>query len=524
MGLMALHILKQGNIPVFFYGQGYMGSLEAILAAPLFGIFGPSYFTLRFGLVLLYALFLLNMYLLTSILYTKRLALFTLLLLCFGSESMLTLQLMATGGHPDMFFFASLLLLYALLLARSAGDMPLRRKQWARILAYSGWGLLAGLALWTDPLLIPYVCASAWLLWRFCHREMRAPVVLGLLLCLVLPLIPVIIYNVSVPITLSTIAFFGAAFWVHGTTLAVAPPLTRIAGTLFVSLPRASGGNVLCSIPHTWPLFTPQNAHAIPCIIVNGLWGVGILVLMLITAALSFVAYRGLRRIRRLQPWTTEQQQEAAGFFAQMLLIGSTLFIVLVYTGSSSAGLSPWTSTRYLICVPIALPAALWPLWRAGAAIKRKLLVYCLKILSVVLLVAVFLSFALGWFHTLQLIPVAQANLRQDADLINTLLNRGITHMYTDYWTCGRIAFESQERIICSVVDEQLQPGVNRYPPYAAIVKADIQASWVFPLGLAQIRTFEQTMQKSGKTYLSFTRDGYVIYMPITSTTSSPDG
>lgn len=524
VGLMALHILRQGKIPVFFYGQGYIGSLEAILAAPLFGFFGPSYFTLRFGLVLLYTLFMLNMYLLTSILFTKRLALFTLLLLCFGSETMLTLQLTAIGGHPDMFFFASLLPLYALLLARSASDMPLRREHWARILAYAGWGLLAGLALWTDPLLIPYVCASGWLLWRFCHREMRSPVVLVLLLGLVLPLIPVIIYNISVPITLSTIAFFGAAFWVHGMTLEVAPPLMRVAGTLFVALPRTSGGNVLCSIPHTWPLFTPQKTYAIPCIIMNGLWGVGVLVLMLITAALAFVAYRRLRRARRLQPWTTEQQREAAGFFAQLLLIGSTLFIVLVYTSSSSAGLTPWTSTRYLISVPIALPAVLWPLWRAGAAIKRKLLAYCLKMLSAALLVAVFLSFALGWFHTLQLIPVAQANLRQDADLINTLLNRGITHMYTDYWTCGRIAFESQERIICSVVDERLQPGVNRYPPYTAIVKADTQASWVFPLGLAQIHTFEQTMQKSGKTYLSFTRDDYVIFIPITSTTPSHGG
>ena len=31
MGLMALHIVNQGKIPLFFYGQGYVGSLEPSL-------------------------------------------------------------------------------------------------------------------------------------------------------------------------------------------------------------------------------------------------------------------------------------------------------------------------------------------------------------------------------------------------------------------------------------------------------------------------------------------------------------
>ncbi len=517
MGLMALHILKQGEIPVFFYGQGYMGSLEAILAAPLFGFFGPSLFTLRIWLVLLYALFLLNIYLLTSLLYSKRLALFTLLLLCFGSDTLLSFQLSAIGGYPEIPFFGSLLLLYALMLARSAGEKPVERK--ARVLSYAGWGLLAGLALWIEPLLIPYVCLSGWVVWRFCRREMRALAVLAMLLCLALPLIPVVAYNVSVPIERSTISFFGAAFWVHGTTLEAAPPLMRLVGTVFVALPRASGGTVVCGVPYgSWPLFPSQNASAIPCTIVTGLWGAGFLVLMLIAAALALVDLRKLQRARRQQPWTAEQQREACGYFTQLMLIGSTLLLLVVYTGSSAAGLAPWSTSRYLTGVLIALPAVLWPLWRAGATIKRKLLAYSLKALSVALLLAVLLSFAFGWFHTLQSIPAAQTQIRQDADLINTLLSRGIRHMYTDYWTCDRIAFESEERIICSVVDEQLQPGVNRYPPYTALVRSDVHASWVFPLGSPQSHTFEQALQKAGEAISSFTHDGYVIYTPVAST------
>src|SRR5205085_12150170 len=62
MGLMALHVAYRGEMPVFFYGQGYMGSLEAYLAAPLFQLFGSAAFMLRLGLLLLYLLFLANLF------------------------------------------------------------------------------------------------------------------------------------------------------------------------------------------------------------------------------------------------------------------------------------------------------------------------------------------------------------------------------------------------------------------------------------------------------------------------------
>src|SRR6266568_4507837 len=66
MGLMALHIAYRGEHPIFFYGQGYMGSFEAYFAALLFRLFGTSLFTLRLGLVIIFALFLVSIYLLTS--------------------------------------------------------------------------------------------------------------------------------------------------------------------------------------------------------------------------------------------------------------------------------------------------------------------------------------------------------------------------------------------------------------------------------------------------------------------------
>ena len=520
MGLMALHLVNQGKIPLFFYGQGYVGSLEAILASPLFLLFGPSHFTLRLGSVFLYALFLLNMYLLTSIIYSKPLALFTLLVLSFGSESVLSLQLSATGGHPDMLFVGSLLLLYALLLARSASEAPLEQGRRRRILAYTGWGLLAGLALWIDPLLFPYVVSSGWLLWRFCRREILGTVALCMLFVFILSLVPGLLYNFTVPITSGTFSFLGAAYWSQGTALQFAPLLIRIAGTLFVALPRVTGGTVVCNVPPAsgLSLFTPQHNPAAPCNIVQILWGIGFLTLMLTTAVMAYTSYRVLRRAERLQAWTPEERREAIGYFTQLMLVVSPLLILIVYATTSSAGLDPWYSARYLTSTLIALPAVLWPIWRAGTNLKPKRLASSIKVLSALLLLVIFLFFTVGWVQTLNLIPAAQDAKRQEADLIQALLNRGITHIYTDYWTCDRIAFESTERIICSVVDEQLQPGVNRYTPYTTIVNADSHASWVFPVGSPQARAFEQNMQKSGETNPSFIQDGYIIFMPITPT------
>ena len=70
--LMALHIAYRGEHPIFFYGQNYMGAFEAYLGAPFFRLFGASVFTMRLALLPLYVIFLLCMYFITSLLYTKN--------------------------------------------------------------------------------------------------------------------------------------------------------------------------------------------------------------------------------------------------------------------------------------------------------------------------------------------------------------------------------------------------------------------------------------------------------------------
>lgn len=56
IALMAMHALS-GKFYTFYWGQAYMGSLEALGVAPFFALFGVSDVTLSMGLLPWYVLF-----------------------------------------------------------------------------------------------------------------------------------------------------------------------------------------------------------------------------------------------------------------------------------------------------------------------------------------------------------------------------------------------------------------------------------------------------------------------------------
>src|SRR5260370_34402278 len=123
MGLMAKHILTRGEHPLFFYGQAYMGTIEAYLGALMFAFIGVSVFALKCGLVLLYAAFMVVMYLLLARLFDRRWALVGLALLTLGDDYMLYHQLEAYGGYLETLFFGALMLLLTYELVRTSDNL-----------------------------------------------------------------------------------------------------------------------------------------------------------------------------------------------------------------------------------------------------------------------------------------------------------------------------------------------------------------------------------------------------------------
>ncbi len=125
-----------------------------------------------------------------------------------------------------------------------------------------------------------------------------------------------------------------------------------------------------------------------------------------------------------------------------------------------------------------------------------------------------------GSYETLSELPLAQAADGQEMQLIAGLTQHNITHIYTDYWTCDRLAFQSQEHIICGVLAGgcTLQRGLhNRYAPYYTTVSQDPHAAYVILTSTRCDAAIAQKMKRDGYTYITFTLNDYSVYKVLSA-------
>ena len=142
VALMAKHILKGEHLPVFFYRQSYMGSLNGFHMVPALFVFGPSVLLVRLNAIAWSLLFPLGLYVLARRLYDETAARATLLLAAVP-PFLLTYYSNVAEPHFETNTFGVILLLLALV-ALGAPTEPRR----ARALACLGF--IAGLACWTN--------------------------------------------------------------------------------------------------------------------------------------------------------------------------------------------------------------------------------------------------------------------------------------------------------------------------------------------------------------------------------------
>lgn len=532
MGLEAMHIAFRGAHPIYLYGQNYMGVIEAYLGAAFFHLFGVSLFTLRLGMIFLFALFLVSIYLLASLLYTKRLALVILALLSVGAINIMLPELRAVGGALETLLFGTLSLLLTTWLALTARpEQRQRRDQSApsstinreatgwRLLAYGGWGLVVGLGLWSHLLVVPFILAGAVILLSFCRREWRTWAIPCIILGFLIGGFPLIYYNLTAPLSQNSlvVALTVGSASNTGVPLSQVPFIKHIVGTLLYSLPIASGFSPVCNLQDL-PLFGPTSSNTALCSIVQGGWSLGYLALLVISIVMSVVPLWKSRRSRKavsIEPRTGVDAQETHRTMvihvARLMLVGCAALTILLFVASPLSAEKPW-STRYLIGLLIALPAVIWPLWRGiGNSVSanqwRRFWLAC-RCALILLVGFVYLA---GMIGVAQAVPAAQTSYQHDQQLVHDLEQRGIVRFYSDYWTCNRLSFLSQEQIICGVVDINLHPGLNRYAPYMAIVAADTRAPYVFLIGSF---TDAADHNPALSRYHRLVLDGYVIYEP----------
>ena len=111
VGLMAKHYLEGATMPVFYYGQHYMGSLEAFLAAFSFKVFGINNFALKLVPLLFSILLIPLTYLITKEFTNEWTAKISSLLMGVCPSTLIIWSAKARGGFIEVVFLGALAML-----------------------------------------------------------------------------------------------------------------------------------------------------------------------------------------------------------------------------------------------------------------------------------------------------------------------------------------------------------------------------------------------------------------------------
>jgi hypothetical protein len=341
-GIGAVRLLH-GDYPNLLYGVPYMGMLQSYLAAPIVAVFGPSLVALRCVTLFSSVAYIVCTWLLGTAWCGRAAGLVAASLAAVPSVYFDAVGLKVWGSYLDVMVMGDLLL-FGVWSCRQR-EAGLRRSQWFLL------GLLGGLALWANLLIVYYLLPAVILLpWRRWRRWLPRGLSFGLLGVL-LGGAPLWVYNIRTD--LATFRWLFAGSGSNGAQTAA------VAHVLLVTLlPRLAG------------LTSPWGPLPTSLVIAMGA----------IMAAALLSALDASVRPAALQRRTASDR--TAGV-RPLLLFLAALLVVYMASGFGRPSLSPFdASGRYLLPLwsvfPILLAAfcvRLGALWRpAGAGVLVVLL------------------------------------------------------------------------------------------------------------------------------------------------------
>ena len=418
VGLMARHI-NAGARPPFFYGQSYMGSLDAWLIAGAFRLLGDELFSIRLVQIALYLFFLITSYFLTRRFFGAAVARWTVLLGAVPPVLVMTYTSATLGGYGEVLVLGNLTLLVGYETAQP--DRPTHPLLWLML------GLVAGLAFWTLGLAVVYLAPVALIhLLRFERR--RLPRYGLVLLGFLIGSAPWWVYNLeqggAALSVLTSDTPFESSWW------------QRLLGFMLLGLPALLG------LRFPWA----PDYLATPWLFAGTLLYAGVFLFL-------FLKWR--HRARPLPLGT-------------VLLVGQVGFFAAAFVGTQF-GID--STGRYLL--PLYLPLlvgaahavqAAWR-WRRASAIGLVLAFMVLNGWGVLR------AMASPDKLTTQFDPITRFDNTADAALIAFLDQRQLRTGYTNYWVSYRIAFLTDERIQLAPVlpykaDLRYTPRDQRIPGY----------------------------------------------------------
>jgi 4-amino-4-deoxy-L-arabinose transferase-like glycosyltransferase len=454
VALMARHI-DGGARPIFFYGQAYMGSLDAFLVAGAFAILGQHVWVVRLVQGLLYMGFLATTYLLGRYAFGKRqVGALAALLLAVPTVNVALYTTVSLGGYGEALLLGNMILLCALLLKHywDTGVFP------GALYVWFLFGFLVGLGLWTFGLTLVYsLTAGVFLLipgWRFARAA--KPIKYGRISLIVI-------------ITIAGLFIGSLPWWIYAAREGLARLLTELGGEAIAGV---EGLGWLSQIGrHLASLILFGSTVSLG---LRPPWNVSWLGLPLLPFMLIFWAAVVIFAVRRIYQGPNRSRA------ALLAGVAATLGLLFVL---SPFGADP--SGRYFLPLagPLALFAADMIVW-----LRERIGVWAFGLVGLVVFYQFWgiaqsaLKYPPGL--TTQFYEPSQIDHRYDQTLIDFLLQHGETRGYSNYWVAYPLAFKSAEKLIYVPrlpyhLDFRYTERDDRYAPYDEEVYRSERAAYI---------------------------------------------
>lgn len=445
VALMARHILE-GARPLFFYGQAYLGSLDAWLLAGGFALLGQHVWVIRTVQGVLYLGTIWTTVKLGEKIFSRRVGNLAAWLLALPVVNVTLYTTASLGGYGEALLLGNLILLLTLKMIEVE-----RAPRWQWFL----FGFLAGFGLWVFGLTLVFSApAGLYLLGREGVRVWKGALSWGKGFMAWL-----------VPGSVAGIGFLvgGGPYWVGAGQLGGTQVAAELGGSAIAGVEGLGWFAQLGQHVVSFLLFGPTAVFGL-----RPPWEVRWLGLPLIPFILLFWG------------WVLVRMGRAKKTPGQWLLIGVMLTLVVGFV-FTPFGADP--SGRYFL--PLAVPLGLF----AGAAVSG-----IKSPRGQVALMALVLGFhVIGTVQaasknppgiTTQFDAVTWLDKSYDEALIAFLREHGETRGYTNYWVAYPLAFLSEEDLVFIPalpyhLDFRYTARDDRYAPYAEVVAQAARVAYI---------------------------------------------
>lgn len=443
VGLMARHILE-GERPTFFYGQAYMGSLDAWLVSAGFALWGSQVWVIRLVQIILYSFtIIVTIFIGRTGFGSWKQGLLAGCFLAIPSVNTTLYTTVSLGGYGEALLIGSLGLWSGFWML---ADDHLRNPLWM-----AAWSALLGLGLWANGLsLVFFLPMGVGLLWR---------------LLKIRPLKQIVMYFSG---GLMGFLLGSAPWWVY----AIQHGFGGLLGEL--------GGKAV-AVEQT--NFLSQTASHLVNLVILGFpaaiglrppWEVRWLGLPLLPLALVFwILVTAFLFQRKKQEKRTRMNYT---------ILGGTIVTLAFLFILTPFGVDP--SGRYFVplILPFALGAAGWVLHLPYQKWMKAIFIGIVLIFNLWGNLDCALRQPPG--ITTQFYEPARVDHQALPELARFLVEQGELTGYTNYWVAYPLAFLSEEKLVFIPSlpyhpDLSYTPRDNRYPPYSDIVEQSGKTAYI---------------------------------------------